>query len=214
MHARVSIALSSCVFVLGMAACGGGGFGEELEISTPASLQAGLVQDAVLALVNDPSVGFELLDDDVGLDRRAAHGVVAHRDGPDELPGTADDNLFDDIEELDAIRYLGRVALRRLELYALAYGYDDQVVSDADRRVLAFLNDPRLSFTELDDDAGLNRRAAFSLYDFRAGADAALGTEDDAYFDTMDQVDAQRYVGERALAQLRAYVSGWDDQSI
>ena len=92
----------------------------------------------------------------------------------------------------------------------MAYGYDDLVISDADRRVLAFLNDPRLSFVELDDDAGLNRRAASSLYDFRTGNDGLLGNGDDQHFETMEQVDAQRYVGERALAQLRAYVSGWE----
>ena len=210
MRERTRIAVSLCVVVLGTMACGGEDFDGAIELSSLASLKSGLVQDAVLALVNDPEVGFDLLDDDVGLDRRAAHGVVVHREGPDQLAGTSDDDLFDDIEELDAIPYVGRVALRRLELYALAYGYDDLVVSDADRRVLGFLNDPRLSFTELDDEAGLNRRAATSLYGFRAGDDEVLGTSDDAYFETIAQVDAQRYVGERALAQLRAYVSGWE----
>tara|TARA_B100001964_G_scaffold171641_1_gene188893 strand:+ start:357 stop:1049 length:693 start_codon:yes stop_codon:yes gene_type:complete len=210
MHERMRVALSLCVVVLGTMACGSGALDGEFDVAPLASMKSGLIQDAVLALVNDPEVGFELFDDDIGLDRRAAAGLVLHRDGPDEVAGTGDDNLFDDIDELDAIRYVGRVALRRLELFALAYGYDDLVISDADRRVLAFLNDPRLTFSELDDDARLNRRAASSLYDFRAGNDGSLGNSDDQHFETMAQVDAQRYVGERALAQLRAYVSGWE----
>jgi len=210
MHQHVRLAVFLSALAMGLAACGDGPVDDEWDVSTLASMKSGLIQDAVLAVVNDPAVGFELLDDDVGLDRRAAAGVIAHRDGPDGEFGTADDNLFDEIDELDAIRYVGRVALRRIELYALAYGYDDMVISDADRRVLQFLNGPELTFEELDDVVRLNRRAAASLYDFRAAADGRVGTSDDRSFETMEQVDAQRYVGERALAQLRGYVLGWD----
>ena len=88
--------------------------------------------------------------------------------------------------------------------------YDDLVISDADRRVLQFLNDSEITFELLDDVVRLNRRAANSLYDFRAGFDGRVGTSDDRMFQTIEQVDEQRYVGERALAQLRGYVLGWE----
>lgn len=44
----------------------------------------------------------------------AAKNIIAHRDGADRKPGTSDDNLFDDIEEVDAVRYVGVNALRAL----------------------------------------------------------------------------------------------------
>ena len=42
----------------------------------------------------------------MGLDRRAAQNIIDHRDGPDGIAGTGDDDLFDDITELDGARYL------------------------------------------------------------------------------------------------------------
>ena len=38
---------------------------------------------------------------DWGLDRRAAEGIVAHRDGADVVQRSADDDLFDTLTELD-----------------------------------------------------------------------------------------------------------------
>jgi hypothetical protein len=46
--------------------------------------------------------------------RNAAAAVLAHRDGPDRTLGTADDNLFDDLDELDSVPYVGPVTLRRV----------------------------------------------------------------------------------------------------
>jgi phosphatidylserine/phosphatidylglycerophosphate/cardiolipin synthase-like enzyme len=78
---------------------------------------------AVLALVNDSSVGFVELDDDVGLHATAAENIIAHRDGPDGIPATDDDDRFDDLAELDAIPFIGPAALDRLLAYATAEGY-------------------------------------------------------------------------------------------
>jgi hypothetical protein len=55
---------------------------------------------AVLDFVSEASLA--LLDDDVGLDRRAAEGIVAHGE-------------FVSLEELDAVPYVGPVAMRRSE---------------------------------------------------------------------------------------------------
>lgn len=65
---------------------------------------------AVLALVNDPAITFELLDDDAQLHRRAAEGIIARRP-------------FATLAELDQVPYVGPVALQQLLDYAIAQGY-------------------------------------------------------------------------------------------
>lgn len=75
---------------------------------------------AVLALAN--GADFETLDDDVGLDRRAAEHMVAHRDGLDEIAGTADDDPFDSLAELDAVKWVGPRAFGKLRAYVIANG--------------------------------------------------------------------------------------------
>ena len=75
---------------------------------------------AVLEVVNTASE--EELDLDAALDARAARNIARHRDGADGLPGTGDDDRFDDLAELDAIPYVGPVALERLVAYARALG--------------------------------------------------------------------------------------------
>lgn len=75
---------------------------------------------AVLALVN--AADFAKLDDEVGLDRRAAENIVAYRRGPDQLDATNDDNLFDDLAELDAVKWVGPRAFGKLSDFVLAEG--------------------------------------------------------------------------------------------
>ena len=69
--------------------------------------------ETVVAHLNDPATTVESLRAD-GLHTRAARNLLAHRDGPDGAPGTADDDLFDDILEVDAVYYVGPVALEQL----------------------------------------------------------------------------------------------------
>lgn len=49
-----------------------------------------------------------------GLHARAAGKLIKHRDGADGQVGTADDDTFDSIEEVDAVPYVGRVAFEQL----------------------------------------------------------------------------------------------------
>ncbi len=76
----------------------------------------------VLALVNDRSVDLAELDHDAGLSSRAAGNIISHRDGADRQPGTADDDAYDDLAELDAIAYVGPATLAALLAYADATG--------------------------------------------------------------------------------------------
>lgn len=84
---------------------------------------------AVLALVNDLAIDLDTLDDDAGLNAKAATNIIRHRDGNDRTPGTADDNVFDDLAELDAVPFVGKVALEQLLEYAIEHGY---LVADGD----------------------------------------------------------------------------------
>ena len=68
----------------------------------------------LLAFVNDSETTFAVLDDDVGLDRRAAENLVDRRDGADGTFGTADDAPFTSIDDVDDVSYVGSVALSRL----------------------------------------------------------------------------------------------------
>lgn len=77
------------------------------------------VSELVLELVNTAT--FEVLDDDVPLNRRAVVGIVEHRDGLDATLGTADDDIFDSLQELDDVPFVGPVAFQRLVDYAVAH---------------------------------------------------------------------------------------------
>ncbi len=107
----------------------------------------------VLRLLNDGDAAtFAFLDDEVALNRRAALNLVAHRDGGDGVFGTRDDDLFDSIAEVDAVRYVGPSALNTLVGFASESDYlpsDDTTLGTYDgitfsfaqaERVLAYVN--------------------------------------------------------------------------
>ncbi len=68
--------------------------------------------DAVVARLNAGATLDELLG--WGVHARAAQGLVARRDGADGTFGTADDRRFESIAEVDAVSWVGPVALREL----------------------------------------------------------------------------------------------------
>ena len=63
----------------------------------------------MVAFVNDPATTIEVLDDRVGLDRRAAQNIINRRN---ERP-------FADINDLDSVPYVGSTALNRIRNYAV-----------------------------------------------------------------------------------------------
>jgi len=67
----------------------------------------------VLAWVNDPEVSAGDLKE-FGVHSRAANNIIDYRDGPDGIPGTADDDYFDDAQELDDVYYVGKVAFEQM----------------------------------------------------------------------------------------------------
>jgi subtilisin-like proprotein convertase family protein len=157
----------------------------------------------VLRLLNAEQVGFETLDVDVGLDRRAAENLIAHRDGPDGFYHTNDDDFFDTLEEVDSISYVGPSAMAKLVAYAEANSYvpgPDEILGSFEgvlftvaeaQSALELCNEE--SEGVLDGEIGLDSRAVDGIFDARP-------------FATMTELAAAYYVGKSALGKLKAYV--------
>jgi DNA uptake protein ComE-like DNA-binding protein len=191
------------VLILLAAGCGSGEPGEEEQGVTAQELSE-RERVAVLDVVNSASL--EELDVAAALDRRAAENIVAHRDGGDALLGSGDDDPFDTIEELDAVKYVGDATLAKLVAYAESLGLLDDEPGRTPAEIAAILavaNDT--TFTTLDEAVGLDRRAAENIVAHREGPDATPGTADDDRFDTLEELDAVAYVGESALGKLLSY---------
>ncbi|NVB81328.1 MAG: hypothetical protein HOV81_23230 [Kofleriaceae bacterium] len=77
----------------------------------------------VLRLVNDPAETAASLKAGAGITSRVSGNIVKHRDGADGASGTADDDRFDTLAELDAIPYVGPATLNALIELARDKGY-------------------------------------------------------------------------------------------
>ncbi len=71
----------------------------------------------VLRVINECSTDSDRLRTEVRLHKNAAENIYAHRIGPDAAAGTADDDLFDDLKELDDVPFVGPAALETLAGY-------------------------------------------------------------------------------------------------
>ncbi|MBT3221033.1 MAG: hypothetical protein HN348_18275 [Proteobacteria bacterium] len=176
------------------------------ELSADLAMRLNVLQDAILDFVNGATL--EELDDDVGLDVRAAQGIVFHRDGSDTT--IDDDNPFDTIEELDAIPYVGPSALERLADYVEAQGLiqldpcPDSVfgVRECGPRAAAILEFiATAEFIELDDDVRLDKRAAENIFDVCGSSQNKSECPV-----TLEELDEIPYVGQSAFDHLVAYV--------
>lgn len=185
----------------GLVACGP-------DASDPGGLSQALVADGtpeavgLLRFLNDESTTFGILDDEVPLDRRAAQNLIDHRDGPDGVCNTSDDDPFDTIEEVDGVAYIGQTALERLVHYACLDGwvpagsdllgiYDGvSFTVDEAGAVILFVNSA--TETELDDDLDLDRRAVQSIFEARP-------------IRSVKQLSELYYVGKTALIKLKEH---------
>lgn len=157
----------------------------------------------VIAMLNDASTTTTVLDVDAGLDKRAATGIISHRDGKDTKAGTKDDDLFGSIKEIDDIKWVGDAALSALLAYATAEGWvavdedyygtiETVTFTKAQADAIVILANTA-SQAELDDDVGLDSRAAKNIVADRP-------------FTTLEEVAAVKYVGATALTALRDWV--------
>ena len=141
-----------------------------------------------------------MLDEDVGLDARAAEALIQHRNGWDMTHGTPDDNPFDSISEVDNVPFVGPVALTRLKNFAMEWGWnpneDDYMGTWSEISftwaqaaiTLEFVNG--CSLKELDVDLGLDQRAANNII-----GSLPLGS--------INQLANIHFVGKKTLKTLR-----------
>lgn len=78
----------------------------------------------VLELVNEATSDVPFFQS-LGLRSDAGENIVAHRHGPDGMPGTGDDDIFDDLQELDDIRFVGPASMEALTNAVAARCEDD-----------------------------------------------------------------------------------------
>ncbi|HTJ80826.1 MAG TPA: nuclease A inhibitor family protein [Polyangiaceae bacterium] len=183
---------------LALVACAGGPDPEAAPSTYAASLAAADAS-AVVALVNYPGTTAEVLDDAVGLDARAARGIVLQRDGVDRLCPSSDDAPFATVQEIDAVPYVGDAAFRALYAYAAAHPAPrGETVEGVDfsgwqsEAVVWGVNHA----TSAELDALLDARAASALIAARP-------------FATVTAMGPVSYVGATALGHLRSGAIGW-----
>lgn len=163
---------------------------------------------AVLGFLNDEGTDAALLDGQVGLDSRAAKNLIAHRDGADGLAATADDDAFDTIAEIDAVKYVGPVALEHLRAYVdlqgwLTYagGTFDGVQFDDVQVTIALDLVNAADFSVLDVDASLDSRAANGIIAARPIL-------------SMDALAQVEWVGPATLRRLRSFLPTWQERGM
>jgi hypothetical protein len=155
----------------------------------------------ILALVNDPLTDEIFLAEECFVAQSAASRILAHRRGPDALDGTADDDLFDRLAELDAIAFVGPQTLallgdaaHRLDMVPVLELEGVPFTQEQLEMTLAFVN--LGSFEELDDQAALDVRAVNALVANRP-------------FDDLVDVAARPFVGPSALFSLKVFAPSW-----
>lgn len=161
----------------------------------------------VLAFLNDASTTLAVLDHEVPLPSHAAKALVAHRDGPDATLGTSDDDLYGDVYEVLAVQHVGPARLEAIAAYATQHGWTPEgdallgvydgvpFTVDEAEATLAFVNAATFSF--LDDEVGLDKRAAESIAE-------AIPIE------TVLELSELYFVGQAALLKLKGWALSSD----
>lgn len=154
----------------------------------------------LLDFVNDHGHDLALLDRSLGLERRAAEAIVAHRVGDDGLRGTADDGLFLSLAELDATPWVGPAAMQRLAGHASALGY-----MDSQQRVVGSFEGVRFTFREAEQTLELvNSMSARSLdTQLHLDARAVRSITEARPLRSLDQLSELYWVGPSTLTRLR-----------
>ncbi|MBS1121998.1 MAG: phospholipase D/Transphosphatidylase [Deltaproteobacteria bacterium] len=122
----------------------------------------------VLALVNDAGSTAGALKSGAHVTSRVATGIVKHRDGADGLAGTADDDRFDSLAELDAIPFVGPATLAAL----LDHARDRGLVQTGAKIEVIFSPQPAAQ--------SHNARIAKLVHDAQQSVDIAMYSYSDA----------------------------------
>lgn len=156
-------------------------------------IEAELNASLLLSYVNSAEATATSLTSEAQIDARAAKGIVGARDGADGKQGTADDQPFQTIAQLDAVPWVGPATLAKLDMFAAAHlggggvtadgvAFTEQQAKDA----LTAVNGPELG------KIGLYATAYNKLLIARP-------------FATIAQVAAVPYVGPSTMTLIRTY---------
>ena len=141
-----TILFGAIIAVVMIGACGAENPGQTATSSK--ALQTSEEIAALAFLKDHASATFDVLDVDCGLRSDAAASIVAHRNGPDGVPGTADDDPIDSLQELDSIYRVGETTIQQVITCADSFGY---LPTDEEAALLNFLNDsPHTDLYRLD----------------------------------------------------------------
>ncbi len=157
--------------------------------------------DQVVHFLNSTTTTQDVLDIEVGLDRRAAENLTFHRNGLDGAYPSTDDNPYDNLEEVDRVAFVGNSALLKLRNFAVANPPAQaeivegvQFSSEQSAAVVWGVNNA--SLYELDITLGLTSSAAYSLVE-------------NAPYSSVTEMGAVIHVGPSALASLRNEAARW-----
>ncbi len=171
--------------------------GLEAPVKAPSTAGA-MGWDHVLAFVNAPDTSLDVLDLDVGLDRRAAERIIRHRDGADRVGGTEDDNLFDSVDELLSVDWVGPTTVELIEAWLVDAATDGEVVDGVaftdDEAILVVSLANTADADYLDYDLELDVRAVDNILDARPIAD-------------LHELGRVPYVGPATLERLRSAIT-------
>jgi 1,4-alpha-glucan branching enzyme len=200
-------ALWTAAIVLGLA-CGGQP-GDELAddgaiVSSGDALTTTQQQNIAYAL-NDPRSTYAALTK-FGLATTAAKNLIAHRDGPDGVYPSADDNTFDNYAEVDAVPYVGSTALSRLNDWASSLGYVDSSGNGSWDNVTftPAQQQKTIKMVNLVDKATLTSSTKVYLTSTQANTIIAARP-----ISSMDQLSALSGIGTTAMTKLRNYSDKW-----
>jgi hypothetical protein len=194
----ISSALSSALVL-----CCACGTEADVDAQTFANSDGALDATAILRFVNSAAASEEVLDVDAALDARAARSIMLHVWGDDQRFGTSDDDLCETLAELDSLSYVGDSTLRALDAYVRTLSPStpapagpsvvvEGVTFTSTEAASALVHCNERSEQQLDEDVGLDARAAAAIVDGRPHA-------------SLDTIAAASYVGAGALEKIRAY---------
>ena len=126
-----------------------------------------------LGFLNSRETTLSLLDEDLGLNRRAAEALIQRRNGRDGLYPSADDNPFASVVEVYGVRFVGPATIARIMAHVMDRGwmpgpwdvlgiYDGVPVAVVEAQAALHIANT-LSEDDLDGRVGLDARAVESI---------------------------------------------------
>ncbi len=182
--------------------------GPSLPGSTPPVSIAQPSEDEIRALdfLNDPATDLRTLDHEVGVNRRGARNLIAHRNGPDGIYPSYDDDPFQTLEEIERVRYVGPVSVQMILDFARDRMVDPGVMVEG------------ILFSSEDEAAvlwGLARVTVDQLtYELGIATHAAEGIVGSGPYESIVDVAAIEYVGQATLLSLLHHAPVWAEEML